>query len=173
MILRGFWGSRHERSECQKVIFINFYFMNDLETQKRQVIKEYFDISADLKSKFFFHWAILAGTTLTLIIPLITQVIEVRSSINDTDLLRISIISLMISLILSSFWNLISAVGFAVAGKQNNNQRTILNLNFLSRMQYSVMAIAILSYIFALILLYFFIDHNLLNFHNTTTPKFF
>ena len=135
---------------------------DQFEEERRRLVRDYSDASADLKSKFFFHWAILSGATLTLLIPLITQIKTLNINLVNTCALQSAIIALIVSLIASSLYNLFSASGFAVVARENANQKSLISSKFLSRLlTYIIMPLAIFGYIIALMLLYYFINKNL------------
>lgn len=123
------------------------------------------EIATDLRSRFFFHWSILSGATITLIIPLLLE-LKKRELLNESINIKITIILLATSLILSSLRNYIAAGNLWKSGLANleksagNNQgyNDLLNKRFkMIPLQKTVEPLALLSYIASLIFLYIFI----------------
>jgi len=127
------------------------------------------ETATELRAKFFFHWAILSGATLTLVIPLLTQIKTTKESITSLCYLKIALVLLMITLVFASIRNFVAAHGFWMTGSFNLKrdkapdaiERIVKKLNGMKYLQYSLEIISILGYIAALILLYIFIANNL------------
>ena len=143
----------------------NESFKRDAMQQGREKI----NTSAELKSKFFFHWSLLSGATLTVLFPFIQKLAQKEGPLILGHLLKWSIILLMISLVTSSLRNLIASRGFWVVGKLNStfspspkaHEEVIETLTSLSRFQKIIEWTSILTYIAALILIYLFTWPNL------------
>lgn len=68
------------------------------------------EFARELRTKFFFHWAILSGAAITLFIPFISSE-TVKNNITSCSKLyvHITFISFILSLVLSSLRNLVLA----------------------------------------------------------------
>jgi hypothetical protein len=143
------------------------------QTEIEQLGNKQIDTASNLYSNFFFHWALLAGATMTLIVPLLTYISEHNNAIYGSLKLQILIGLLIITITLSSIRNFIAARGFYIVGNINiklANQQQVVDiakdkdvnkLKFLSKIQKLISFISIVSYIIALVLLASFIWQNL------------
>lgn len=128
------------------------------------------DTSTEILTKFFFHWALLSGATLTLAIPLLTEIIKIKGCIQSTYLIKISIGLLIISLITASLRNLIGGHDFWISGMANLNppktgleeNKMVKKMNRLNYIQNAITGIATISYIIAIVILFVFVSANIL-----------
>ncbi len=128
------------------------------------------EIAIEMKSKFYLHWAILAGATLTLVIPFLTQISILNKAVNWMLQIKIAIGLLLISLITSSVRNLLSARQIEIIANNNlekNSHRIeyfqiIDNVNQQGTILSLIEFTSIISYCVALTLLYLFIAFGLL-----------
>ena len=81
--------------------------------------KRIIEIAIEMKNKFYLHWAILCGATLTLIIPFLIQA-NVLSEVNCWLLsIRIALSLLILSLMTASIRNLVAAHQLEIIGNYN------------------------------------------------------
>ena len=126
--------------------------MNDLKLIALQSIKS--------REKFFYHLSILSGATLTLLIPFISNI---KHPVYHVILLKISVICLLVSLILSSLRNFYFAKNQMniIDYKASPDEKNVLILLLKCRIEI-MEYIVILSFISSLIVLYFFIFPNII-----------
>lgn len=132
--------------------------------------KKFIEISIEMKNKFFFHWAILAGATLTLIIPFLIEENVLKKTVGWLLEVKIAIGLLVISLITASIRNLISARQIEIIGNCNLEKNSYLivyfsiidKVNHMSIFLSIIEFASIISYCGALTILYFFVTMILL-----------
>ncbi|NQU99585.1 MAG: hypothetical protein HQ538_02505 [Parcubacteria group bacterium] len=144
--------------------------MNDKDDLEKKGLEQ-INFAANLRSKFFFHWSILSGATITLIIPLILEIKDSKGTILNKHDIKTSIILLLSAIIFSSIRNFFAAHGFWKTGMSNVRRaegdnkeadRLFNSRTKLTPIQLAIETISITSYIFSLVLLYLFISKNLL-----------
>ncbi len=133
----------------------------------RKTAMEDTNSSRELGVKFFFHWAILSGATLTLLIPFLTS--QHISENIPSDLIpniKITIISLIIALIAASLRNFILSLDMIKrANRHHKIAKALENNTALEeekeeegvRLLEVFQFVAISSYIFAIAQSYYFI----------------
>ena len=140
--------------------------MNTSEAANKQI-----ETATELRAQFFFHWSLLSAGTLSLLIPLLTQIKTTNSVIVSPYYLQISIVLLICSLSMSSVRNFIAAQGFWMVGnfnlKSQTEQQTELKditkkLNIFKYIQWTNEILSIIGYIMALVFLFLFISDNLI-----------
>ncbi len=121
------------------------------------------NVSTELRYKFFFHWSLLAGATLTLIIPLLMEILKKDSLLYHVANVKIAIVLLISSLCFSSLRNYLASIGIWITAMTNLQGGGVIPLKriLLSRIQYVIEILSITSYLVALILLFVFINSNI------------
>lgn len=141
--------------------------MNTEEIQKVGLKQSTYAV--ELKTKFFFHWSILSGTTLTLIIPLLLEM-QKQNILCEVLSIKISILLLIISIIFSSIKNYLSSYSLWNSGLANLEESAIDNNKFnklakkvktINYKQKILEPIPLIGYVFALIFLYVFMLNNI------------
>src|SRR3990167_6397553 len=88
------------------------------------------EFARELRTKFFFHWAILSGAAITLFIPFVSSETVKNNITSCSELyIHITFVSFILSLVLSSLRNLVLAENvlklgeskFLIANKIKNN----------------------------------------------------
>ena len=146
------------------------------EDQKNQIIVDQVMRSSQLKEKFFFHWAILATGTVSLLIPLVQSLDNI---IIAPCLFKLASFLLVFSVITSSIRNFIDAKMLKLIAEQNsvklsiesNNKDEVLKKklekvncqhNRWKTLNFYVEIFAIGSYIMGVVLILWFINKNIL-----------
>jgi hypothetical protein len=117
--------------------------------------EDYFKQSQESGQSFFARWSILSGGTLTLLIAFLESL---NGNITHILLLRFIEIFLIISLITSSLHSwLVSRIAFYNSSQSNRTRHVIY-----SKLQTVNHRVAIIFYIIAIVLLFIFINANLI-----------
>ncbi len=87
----------------------------------REIAIEDTKVSRELGIKFFFHWTILSGATLTLLIPFLSSE-QVKENIAQCSALyaKVAIISFIVSLISAALRNFVMMFGILDRAKINH-----------------------------------------------------
>ena len=139
------------------------------EQEKREATIEQMKFAAEFKSRFFQHWAILSGATLTLLIPFLQSIKSENIATNKLSKINLVPFLLITSLILSSIEILMSSWGYQGSAKLNldlkpkEERNQSMMLKILSVTKRVIEIIAIFSYIIAVVMLSFFLSEYLMN----------
>ncbi len=123
----------------------------------------------ELRSKFFFHWAILSVAIITLIIPLLLEVKKTKE-IENVHNIKITLILLLATVIFSSIINYLNAtqkqwVAFAniesAKGEKEKSARLYKKQNVVRCIRIFLEIVSIVIFVLALSSLYLFLNNNI------------
>ncbi|OHA14691.1 MAG: hypothetical protein A2909_03305 [Candidatus Tagabacteria bacterium RIFCSPLOWO2_01_FULL_39_11] len=130
------------------------------------------EFARELRTKFFFHWAILSGAAITLFIPFVSSETVKNNITSCSELyIHITFVSFILSLVLSSLRNLVLAENvlklgeskFLIANKIKNNTVNIGDKTVEpGSIQETLGYVAVILFIIGLISAYVFISKVIL-----------